>query len=143
MNLKVISYSGETLNKESIISIRLMTKAWEITVLDDHAPLTSILLPWIVEIEYTDSNNLVANEQIAIWKWVIEISNSQVKILADMLVEAHEANREDAEKAIAQAEELMAKYKDSKDRIDMEKFVEAEDMLLKSIAKLKLSDLKK
>lgn len=143
MNLKVISYSGESVNMNNVISVQLMTKAWEITVLDEHAPLTSIILPWVIEIEYTDDNNLTAKEQIAIWKWVVEVSESKVKILADMLVEAHEANKEDAEVAIQKAEELMAKYKDSKDRVDMEKFIEAEDMLLKSIAKLKLSELKK
>jgi hypothetical protein len=33
---------------------------------------------------------------------------------------------------------LMEKYKSSKDRVDMEKFIEAEDNLMKSIAQLKL-----
>jgi hypothetical protein len=37
----------------------------------------------------------------------------------------------------------MDKYKQSKDRVDMEKFIEAEDMLLKSIAQLKLYEVKK
>jgi len=34
----------------------------------------------------------------------------------------------------------MEKYRDSNDKMDMEKYIEAEDMLLKSIAQLKLSD---
>jgi hypothetical protein len=33
----------------------------------------------------------------------------------------------------------MEKYKESKDRVDMERFIEAEDMLIKSIVDLKLS----
>jgi hypothetical protein len=37
----------------------------------------------------------------------------------------------------------MDKYKHAKDRVDMEKFIEAEDLLLKSIAQLKLYDLKR
>jgi hypothetical protein len=36
----------------------------------------------------------------------------------------------------------MEKYKDSKDKVDMERFIQAEDMLLKSIAQLKLSEIK-
>jgi hypothetical protein len=34
----------------------------------------------------------------------------------------------------------MSKYKNAKDKVDMERYIEAEDMLLKSIAQLKLSD---
>jgi hypothetical protein len=37
----------------------------------------------------------------------------------------------------------MEKYKDSKDKIDMDKFIAAEDMLLKSLVQLKLGDLRK
>lgn len=36
----------------------------------------------------------------------------------------------------------MEEYKNSKDKVDMEKYVEAQDMLLKSIAQLKLWSLK-
>ncbi|MDR3150908.1 MAG: hypothetical protein LBU14_04940 [Candidatus Peribacteria bacterium] len=50
---------------------------------------------------------------------------------------------ESAEKARQKAIELMEKYKDAKDKVDMEKYIEAEDLLLKSIAQLKLyEDLK-
>lgn len=55
-----------------------------------------------------------------------------------MLVTVHDVNLDLAEKARLSALETMEKYKDSKDRIDMERFVEAQDMLLKSIAQLKL-----
>jgi hypothetical protein len=37
---------------------------------------------------------------------------------------------------------LMDKYKWAKDKADMDKFIQAEDMLMKSIAKLKLSKYK-
>jgi hypothetical protein len=37
----------------------------------------------------------------------------------------------------------MAEMKDNKDKMDMEKFIEAEDQLLKSIAWLKLYEIKK
>jgi len=63
--------------------------------------------------------------------------------MADMLIDIEDVDIEKAEHARTRAMELMAKYKDSKDRVDMEKFIEAEDMLLKSIAQLKLYDLKK
>jgi F0F1-type ATP synthase epsilon subunit len=60
--------------------------------------------------------------------------------MADMLVDIDDLDTEAAERAREQAVKLMEKYRDSKDKMDMEKFVEAEDMLLKSIAQLKLND---
>jgi F0F1-type ATP synthase epsilon subunit len=59
-----------------------------------------------------------------------------------MLVTVEDVDIEHAEKAKKDALALMEKYKDAKDKVDMEKFIEAEDMLLKSVAKLKLSDIK-
>jgi F0F1-type ATP synthase epsilon subunit len=70
----------------------------------------------------------------------LEVSDSSVKVMADMLIDVKAVNRDAAEKAKEKALELMQKYKDAKDRVDMEKYIEAEDMLLKSIAQLKLSD---
>jgi len=60
-----------------------------------------------------------------------------------MLVSVDDLNIDEAEKAKKDAMELMNKYKDSKDKVDMEKFIAAEDMLLKSLVQLKLSDVNK
>jgi F0F1-type ATP synthase epsilon subunit len=58
--------------------------------------------------------------------------------MADMLVDIDDLDIDKAERARVEALELMEKFKDSKDKMDMEKFIEAEDQLLKSIAQLKL-----
>jgi F0F1-type ATP synthase epsilon subunit len=63
--------------------------------------------------------------------------------MADMLVDIEDLDKDRAERARQEALDLMEKYKNAKDRVDMEKFIEAEDMLLKSIAQLKLYDMKK
>jgi len=55
-----------------------------------------------------------------------------------MLVSVSDVDIDLAEKAKISALETMEKYKNSKDKVDMEKFIEAQDMLLKSIAQLKL-----
>ncbi|MBT3729741.1 hypothetical protein HOF65_01845 [bacterium] len=57
-----------------------------------------------------------------------------------MLVTVDDVDIDKAEEAKKHALALMEKYKDAKDKVDMEKFIEAEDMLLKSVAKLKLGD---
>jgi F0F1-type ATP synthase epsilon subunit len=62
--------------------------------------------------------------------------------MTDMLIDIHSIDVNQIEKAKKEAEKLMEKYKNSKDKVDMERFIEAEDMLYKSIAQLKLSQLK-
>lgn len=59
-----------------------------------------------------------------------------------MLVDIEDLDLDAAERARAQAVALMEKYRDSNDKVDMEKYIEAEDMLLRSIAQLKLGDVK-
>ena len=60
-----------------------------------------------------------------------------------MLVAVEDLDVDKAEKARADALAMMEKFKDSKDKIDMEKFIAAEDSLLKSVAQLKLRDVTK
>jgi F0F1-type ATP synthase epsilon subunit len=60
-----------------------------------------------------------------------------------MLVDVEHVDKSKAEEARKKALELMDKYKKSKNKLDMKKFIEAEEALLKSIAKLKLANLKK
>lgn len=138
MKLKILSFTGKTFLTDRLISLNLNTKAWEITVLSNHKPLVTAIKPGIARVKYHDANNAVVDDNFAIWWGILEISNNEVKIMADMLIDTHEVNIDKAQKAKAKALELMAKYKDSKDKVDMEAFIEAEDMLIKSMAQLKL-----
>lgn len=140
MKLKILSFSWESFSSDNVISVTLMTSIWEITVLDNHAPLLTSIKPSTMYVLYRDESWKEKREDFAIWKWVVEVSDSSVKVMADMLVDIEDLDTEAAERAREKAISLMEKYKDSKDKVDMEKFVEAEDMLLKSIAQLKLSD---
>ncbi len=142
MKLEILSFNWKLFKSHSVVSVTAMTKMWEITVLDNHSSLITSLKPSVLRIVHTDENNMRQEEDFAIWGWILEVAHSSVKILIDMLVTVTDVNLDLAEKARLSAIETMEKYKDSKDRIDMEKFVEAQDMLLKSIAQLKLWNLK-
>ena len=115
----------------------------EITVLDNHAPLITAIQPGTLYVIYKDENNIDIRDDFAVGSGVVEVSNSEVKVMSDMLIDIEDLDVNTAERAKQEALELMEKYKDAKDRVDMEKFIEAEDQLLKSIAQLKLYDLKK
>ena len=62
-----------------------------------------------------------------------------MKILVDVLLDIEDLDSDITERAKEDAISLMEKYRDNKDRVDMEKFIEAEDLLIKSIVDLKLS----
>lgn len=143
MELKILSFSGESFSHKQVISATLMTAVWEITILDNHSPLLTSVKPSTMYIIYRDENKVEQRDDFAIWAGIVEVRNSKIKIMADMLVDIEDLDKDKADRAKSQALELMEKYKHSKDRVDMEKFIEAEDQLLKSIAQLKLYDMKK
>lgn len=140
MKLKIFSFSGESFSSENVHSVTLMTAVWEITVLENHAPLLTSIRPSNIVVVYDDENGKQTEENFAVGKWIVEVSYNSVKIMADMLVDAKGLDTELAQSAREKAIALMEKYRNSKEKVDMEKFIEAEDMLLKSIAQLKLTD---
>ena len=77
------------------------------------------------------------------WRWVVEINWKEVKILTDMLTDIKDLDVDKVKRAKLKAQEIMEKYKWNTDKMDMAKFIEAQDSLLKSIAQLKLYDIKK
>lgn len=143
MKLKILSFSWESFTSKTVTSVTMKSKLWEMTILDNHSPLIASIKPSILYIKYIDENNIHQRDDFAIWSWVVEVRDSSVKIIADMLVDIEEVDRNKAEEAKKRAMELMEQYKNTENKIDMAKFIEAEDMLLKSIAKLKLADLKR
>jgi F-type H+-transporting ATPase subunit epsilon len=142
MKLKILSFGGEAFSSEIVSSVTLMTAIGEITVLDDHAPLLTSIKPSTLYVVYKDEHGLEKREDFAVGSGVVEVSDSSVKVMADMLVDIDSLDVDQAQKAREEALALMEKYRDAKDKMDMEKFIEAEDMLLKSIAQLKLTDYK-
>jgi len=142
MELKILSFGGEAFSSDTVASVTLMTAIGEITLLDDHAPLLTSIKPSTLYVVYKDKHGLEKREDFAVGSGVVEVNNSSVKIMADMLVDVDDLDLDQAQRAREEALQLMEKYKDAKDRMDMEKFIEAEDMLLKSIAQLKLGNTK-
>lgn len=138
MKLKIYSFTWESFSSDSVISVTFMTSAWEITILENHVPLLTSLRPSDMNVVFLNEEGKKVEENFAIWKWIIEVSSNNIKVMADMFLDMHNINIEEAESAKKKALELMKKY--SEDKLDMEKYIEAEDLLLKSLAQLKLSD---
>ena len=143
MKLEILSFTWNLFKSDTVESVTAMTKVGEVTLLENHTPLVTVLNPSVISIIYIDDAWVKSEKDFAIWGWVLEVSNSSVKVLIDMLISVDDVDVEHAEKAKKDALAMMEKFKDAKDKVDMEKFIEAEDMLLKSVAKLKISDLNK
>lgn len=139
MKLRIYSFSWENFISENIYSVTFMTSDWEITILENHSPLLTNLKPSDLNIVFKNEDWRTKSENFAIWKGIVEVSVNDVKIMTDMFLEMWKINVEEAESAKQKAIELMKKY--SEWTINMEKYIEAEDMLLKSLAQLKISDL--
>ncbi len=143
MKLNILSFDWKKIQRENVVSITLMTKSGEITVLDNHVPLITSIKPSTMYYIYIDENNMKIRDDLALWNWVVEVSNSNIKIMVDMLVDIDDLDIDHVERAKIEAEKKMLELKNSKDKLDMEKFIEAEDALLKSIASIKLYEIKK
>ncbi|MCH2188896.1 ATP synthase F1 subunit epsilon [Candidatus Gracilibacteria bacterium] len=143
MKLRILSFSGESFSSDKVISATLMTGIGEITVLPGHAPLLTSIQPSTMYVVFTDDKGNEKRDDFAIGRGVVEIDHDQVKVMADMLVDIDDLDTDAAERAREQAVALMEKYKNSSDKVEMEKYIEAEDQLLRSIAQLKLGDLTK
>jgi len=144
MKLNIHSFNWEHFSSDKVFSVTLMTMMWEITILDKHSPLLSAFKPSTMFLLYKDENNVTHRNDFALWAWFVEVKNSEVKILTDMLIDVEDQkdmDKDAIELAKADAVALMEKYKYSKDKMDMEKFIEAEDALMKSIAQLKLYEI--
>lgn len=139
MKLKIYSFSWENFISDDVNSLSFMSSEWELTIMENHSPLLTNLKPSDINIVINKDWKKI-EENFAIWKWIVEVSSNNIKIMTDMFLEMWKINFEEAESARKKALELMKKY--SEDKVNMEKYIEAEDMLLKSIAQLKIFSLK-
>lgn len=108
-------------------SVTLPTAEGEITVLPNHVPLITTLMPGSAIVRYGGKEEL-----FAVSSGVIEIDGKTVRVLADIADRAE--NLEEA--AIEAAKSKAEKLKDER-RTDAEGFADASAMLERELARLK------
>lgn len=130
LQLKIITPERIVLN-EAVDSVTLPTTEGEITILPDHIPLISTLA----------SGDIVARVNgedvpMAVSGGFVEVSNNDVKILADFAEHVSDLSDDAVSKARARADELK-KMKDNNEVVDFEHY-EAE--LERSLTRVKIAD---
>ncbi|MFH1482023.1 MAG: ATP synthase F1 subunit epsilon, partial [Patescibacteria group bacterium] len=113
--------------KEEILQITLPTKAGEITVLPNHIPLVSSLMPGVIYIKKKNGES----EIMSISGGFLEVSKNKVVILADTAERAEELDMIKVEEAHRRAEEIKKNIRHT-DQID---FAEINANIAKELAR--------
>ena len=125
-----ITTPERTVYKEEIDSVTIPTSTGEITVLPNHIPLVSKLVPGELKVRRGSDEVFMA-----VSGGFIEVRhNNQVIILADTAERAEEIDAAKAEEARARATKLIGK-----ELKDSEKFAQASAILEKSMVRLRVS----
>jgi len=85
-----------------VLQATIPTKEGEVTILPDHIPLISILIPGVIEIKTKEKNKEIA----AVSGGFVEVTKDKIVVLADTSEKAEEINIEKAEEAKRRAEEI-------------------------------------
>jgi len=114
--------------KEEALQVTIPTQSGEITILPDHIPLVSILIPGVIELKKSTGEN----EVISVSGGFVEVLKNKIVILADTAELAVELDEQRIEEAKKKAEE-MKKWKD----IDAVQFAEISGLIEKQLARSK------
>lgn len=127
LHIQVIT-PEKTLIDQEADEIIVPTTTGEIAILPHHIPLVTQIAPGIMVIKLHGKE-----EHLAIDGGFIQITEKEVRILADFALSAREASAKEAEEARKRAEQAM-KNKASQEEIDM-----LQDEVRRSVLALKLT----
>lgn len=119
--------------EETVDAVVLPTAEGEITILPHHIPLVTLLKAGVVRIKKGSEET-----PLAVSGGVIEVDGTTVTVLADSAERASELEEEKIEKARQAAQVLM-----SERRGDAEGFAEAQAMLERELARLKVARMRR
>ncbi|MFC1612474.1 ATP synthase F1 subunit epsilon [Patescibacteria group bacterium] len=128
LNLKIVTPEGETF-KDTVDSVTIPTKMGEITVLPNHIPLVSAIMPGEI-IAKKDGKE----EYLSISTGFLEVSNNNVTLLADTAEMVESLVEEEILKAKERAEKLLEEKRHESDV----QFAEVAAHLEREMARLKV-----
>ena len=109
-------------------SVSLPTPQGEITILPNHIPLISIVVPGVITVRQKGSEQL-----LAVSRGVIEVDGRTIRVMVDTADRADELQEQAILKAKAEAEKLQKER-----RSDREGFAEATAILERELARLQV-----
>lgn len=117
MQLELVSLDGVKFSAQAY-SIILPTAAGQITVLPNHEPLLSQLVPGVISIRKQRNDPDYHMEHYATYGGVLEVGKDKVRVLVDEAAHGDEINESEAQKA---HDEALRLRKDAKSQVELDK----------------------
>jgi F-type H+-transporting ATPase subunit epsilon len=136
MRLQLITLSGVKYSSDAY-SVVLPTADGQITVLSDHEPLMSALVPGVITIRKNPGDSDDKADHYATYGGVVEITKEGPRVLVDEADMADDIMQAETEKAYAHAQELLTK---AKSRVELE---QAQAMVDRHAVRLQVADLRR
>lgn len=136
MKLLLVTLDGVKFSAEAY-SIVLPTAAGEITVLPDHEPLMSVLVPGVITIRRKAGDPDHHLEHYATYGGVLEVSADEVRVLVDEATHGDEINQAEAQKAHDAA---VALRQGAKNQVELEK---AQSLVDRQAVRLHVADIRR
>lgn len=136
MHLDLITLHGVEYSSDAY-SVVLPTAAGQITVMANHEPLMSALVPGVISIrkDVRDPEDKV--EHYATYGGVLEVTKNGPRVLVDEADTAGEIVQAEAEKAYASAQKMLSS---AKSRVELE---QAQAMVDRQAVRLQVADLRR
>lgn len=132
----VVTIEG-TVESAAARSVTIPTADGEITVLPDHIPLVSVLVPGVLTVRTGDNGSKDTEHHVSVSGGFVQVDGESVTILADTAERADDIDVRRAEAARKRAEEAMAGKREKTELVD------AAAELQKHLARLRAADLVK
>lgn len=131
----VVTIEG-TVESAEAASVTIPTADGEITVLPEHTPLVSVLIPGVLTVRTSDSGNQ-GEKHVAVSGGFVQVAADSVTILADTAERADDIDVRRAEAARKRAADAMAGKREQAELVD------ASAELQKHLARLRAAELVK
>jgi F-type H+-transporting ATPase subunit epsilon len=110
MNFQLITLAGVKYSADAY-SVQLPTASGVETVLPNHEPLMSVLVPGVITVRRNANDPDHALEHYATYGGVVEVMNGKVQVLVDEADQGDDINEAEAEKARLAAEKMLGEAK--------------------------------
>lgn len=134
MHLTLVSISRKVLDLPTIEWVTIPTRDGEITILPNHEPLITALVPGILIVR-ADGKDL----SYAVGGGVAEVTTESVTITADMVEDGEDLDLNEINTKKEEARRLLEEHKNKGESMDMEVYIELEQQFLKESAKEQLA----
>lgn len=136
MNFELVSLDGVKF-KAQAYSVILPTASGQITLLAQHEPLLSVVVPGVITIRRNKSDADTHLEHYATYGGVLEVTAAGARVLVDEATHGDEVNIAEAQKAHDAAQALL---KQAKTQVELDK---AQALVDRSVVRLDVAKIKR